>query len=200
MKFDAEVTRQIRAYLSRGSEQRVTDDAIALAVHNIENLQAIIQIVQEQQSDLQVAWGEVERLREELAAQKNVDMGLCRHCGEWMQREKEPVERELTYSESAEQEALRYYAKLAENPPASKSKTENSYNTRLWRSVRKRSLARSGYRCESCGVNQPELYVHHILPRRDGGKDEMENTMVLCSKCHGRAHMMLRRAKQEPQP
>jgi 5-methylcytosine-specific restriction endonuclease McrA len=32
------------------------------------------------------------------------------------------------------------------------------------------------------------LIVHHIISRRSGGRDNVENLMVLCRKCHNRLH------------
>lgn len=41
-----------------------------------------------------------------------------------------------------------------------------------------------------CGLNPAHKaqHVHHILPRGSGGKDELENLIPLCSKCHGKIH------------
>jgi diadenosine tetraphosphate (Ap4A) HIT family hydrolase len=46
-------------------------------------------------------------------------------------------------------------------------------------------LKRAGFHCELCGVSADErtLEVEHILPRKHGGSDELENLQALCLKC-----------------
>jgi diadenosine tetraphosphate (Ap4A) HIT family hydrolase len=46
-------------------------------------------------------------------------------------------------------------------------------------------LKRAGVHCELCGVSadQRALEVEHILPKQDGGSDELENLQALCSRC-----------------
>lgn len=52
--------------------------------------------------------------------------------------------------------------------------------------VRYEVLKRAGFRCELCGVSAEEraLEVDHILPRRHGGKDGIENLQALCWTCN----------------
>lgn len=53
--------------------------------------------------------------------------------------------------------------------------------------LRRRVLARDGYRCRRCG--QPAESVHHRLPRSRGGDDSPINLVSLCGDgtrgCHG---------------
>lgn len=43
--------------------------------------------------------------------------------------------------------------------------------------------------CEVCGDSvMKELEVHHILPRADGGGNDLRNLVVLCEKCHDKHH------------
>ena len=53
-------------------------------------------------------------------------------------------------------------------------------------SLRYQALKASGGRCASCGVtkNDRPLDVDHIIPRSRGGKNEIANLQVLCSKCN----------------
>ena len=37
--------------------------------------------------------------------------------------------------------------------------------------------------CENCG-KEDELEVHHIIPLVEGGSDDFENFVALCSDCH----------------
>jgi len=48
-------------------------------------------------------------------------------------------------------------------------------------------LSRDGYRCTTCGATR-DLHVHHIVPRREGGPDELSNLVTLCFTCHERLH------------
>jgi ATP adenylyltransferase len=46
-------------------------------------------------------------------------------------------------------------------------------------------LKRAGFHCELCGISADEraLEVEHVVSRKDGGSDEIENLQALCSKC-----------------
>jgi diadenosine tetraphosphate (Ap4A) HIT family hydrolase len=46
-------------------------------------------------------------------------------------------------------------------------------------------LKRAGFHCDLCGVSADEraLEVEHILPKKDGGSNELENLQALCSRC-----------------
>ena len=50
--------------------------------------------------------------------------------------------------------------------------------------------------CELCGRNREKLgnretlAVHHKHPREEGGLDEKNNTLVLCTPCHALFHFM----------
>lgn len=53
-----------------------------------------------------------------------------------------------------------------------------------------RIKARDKYTCQTCGIgyNQPELNaiheVHHIVPVKQGGSDDDNNLILICSNCH----------------
>ncbi|MGD0153413.1 MAG: HNH endonuclease [Thermacetogeniaceae bacterium] len=53
-------------------------------------------------------------------------------------------------------------------------------------SLRFQALKASGGRCALCGATKEErpLDVDHIIPRSRGGKNELSNLQVLCSKCN----------------
>ena len=46
--------------------------------------------------------------------------------------------------------------------------------------------------CEICGkggrADKAGFDLHHLTPRSQGGKDVIENLILLCRKCHNRAH------------
>lgn len=48
-----------------------------------------------------------------------------------------------------------------------------------------------GYVCETCKVslfNGEELHVHHVKPRKDGGKDDIHNLRLVHLYCHQQIH------------
>jgi ATP adenylyltransferase len=53
-------------------------------------------------------------------------------------------------------------------------------------SLQYQALKASGGRCALCGATKDErpLDVDHIIPRSRGGKNELSNLQVLCSKCN----------------
>ena len=52
-----------------------------------------------------------------------------------------------------------------------------------WLQIRQQVLERDGYTRQLCGsINR--LETHHIVPRRKGGLDILENILTLCRKCH----------------
>jgi 5-methylcytosine-specific restriction endonuclease McrA len=50
--------------------------------------------------------------------------------------------------------------------------------------VRTAVLKRDGYRCVNCCQTGTELHVHHIIPRSEGGTNDLGNLVTLCGKCH----------------
>ena len=55
-----------------------------------------------------------------------------------------------------------------------------------WPQIRQAVLQRDGYTCVRCAAKfkKPELSVHHIVPREEGGGDHNANLVTLCHKCH----------------
>src|SRR5690348_14985959 len=53
-------------------------------------------------------------------------------------------------------------------------------------SLRYQASKQAGGRCQLCGITAKEraLDVDHIIPRSRGGKNEVANLQVLCSKCN----------------
>jgi len=55
-------------------------------------------------------------------------------------------------------------------------------------------------KCPLCGhalrdplMPDEELHIHHIVPRKDGGKDDSDNLMLVHLYCHQQAHTLLKR-------
>ena len=61
-------------------------------------------------------------------------------------------------------------------------------SNRLCENLRMAALMRDKYRCRKCGRKNCRLEAHHIIPRKDGGKDSIRNLTTLCEKCHGKVH------------
>lgn len=69
---------------------------------------------------------------------------------------------------------------------------QNSREPARWREVREAALVRDEHKCRRCGASNPaELDVHHLVPRRGGGQDELSNLISLCDGCHAALHLNL---------
>ncbi|WP_317105294.1 HNH endonuclease [Chroococcidiopsis sp. SAG 2025] len=52
-----------------------------------------------------------------------------------------------------------------------------------WREIRQKILQRDNRQCQVCG-KEYSGQVHHILPRSQGGTNDLANLITLCGKCH----------------
>lgn len=59
-----------------------------------------------------------------------------------------------------------------------------------WRKARDVALLRAGHKCEVQvkGCHQKAYHVHHKLRRSQGGTNDPDNLMALCSNCHQWVH------------
>ncbi|EMA31432.1 HNH endonuclease [Halobiforma nitratireducens] len=57
-----------------------------------------------------------------------------------------------------------------------------------WEQLRQETLRRDGYACTRCGADDRTLQAHHVVPRSQGGPDDLENLLTLCRPCHGVIH------------
>jgi 5-methylcytosine-specific restriction endonuclease McrA len=64
----------------------------------------------------------------------------------------------------------------------SMSSLKKSGSTSAWRKLRQVVINRDGC-CQMCGT-EDNLTVDHIVPRRLGGDDNLNNLEVLCSQCN----------------
>lgn len=54
-----------------------------------------------------------------------------------------------------------------------------------WAKIRQIVFERDNYTCQECGKTNGRLAVHHIIPRKDGGQDSMDNLVTVCDGvCH----------------
>lgn len=65
---------------------------------------------------------------------------------------------------------------------ATKSALTSSGSTTLWRKIRSKVLIRDDHTCQICGAMA--THVDHIIPRRLGGTDSMDNLQALCKRCN----------------
>jgi ribosomal protein S27AE len=52
-----------------------------------------------------------------------------------------------------------------------------------WQEIRQEVLRRDHRQCQVCG-KEYSGQVHHIIPRSQGGTNELSNLITLCGKCH----------------
>lgn len=53
-----------------------------------------------------------------------------------------------------------------------------------------RAYIRDNKKCKICGYDRI-VQIHHILPRCEGGKDDLNNLITLCPNCHSLVHRKL---------
>lgn len=53
----------------------------------------------------------------------------------------------------------------------------------VWRNIRRLVLERDDCSCRICG-KENSGQVHHIIPKRSGGTDQLSNLVTLCGRCH----------------
>ena len=56
--------------------------------------------------------------------------------------------------------------------------------------ARKMATSHYGNKCQICGFDTV-INVHHIVPRSSGGKNRLDNLIVLCPNHHAMAHLNL---------
>ncbi len=58
-----------------------------------------------------------------------------------------------------------------------------------WSEIRRAVLSRDGHRCQIPGcISDTNLTIHHIVPKSDGGSNEISNLVTLCEGCHRDIH------------
>lgn len=54
--------------------------------------------------------------------------------------------------------------------------------------VKAACLNRDNYTCQCCKTKKGTLHAHHIIYRRNGGADTLDNLITLCEECHKKLH------------
>lgn len=61
-------------------------------------------------------------------------------------------------------------------------------SNKLDENLRLATLMRDGFKCTECGKSKVRLEAHHIVWKRRGGKDALDNLKTLCVRCHKAVH------------
>lgn len=67
----------------------------------------------------------------------------------------------------------------------------NYYASPEWRKLRRVCLDRDHYTCQRCDkrMKAADLQAHHLIPRAEGGPDDLPNLLTLCNPCHDYAEV-----------
>lgn len=68
------------------------------------------------------------------------------------------------------------------------------YSSNKWKKLKMECRKEYDFTCQMCGVKSKSVHVHHMIPRRLGGPDELTNLITLCGSCHIKTEALLRRA------
>lgn len=66
------------------------------------------------------------------------------------------------------------------------STNRKEFSNKRWWS--KKVKEANGEACQKCGWNKAECDVHHKIPKAQGGRNTVENGIVLCPNCHREEH------------
>lgn len=87
-----------------------------------------------------------------------------------------------------ERQSAKQRGELAHNWKGGKTEAEDRRMQGWeWRMRRKECYHRDEYKCQDCGVHchhKVRIQAHHIIPRRLGGTDNLDNLVTLCASCH----------------
>ncbi len=73
---------------------------------------------------------------------------------------------------------------LHEEEDAATRYKQKGGSTKARQKIKETLIARDGERCISCGAKEVPLTLDHIHPIALGGKNELENSQLLCIPCH----------------
>lgn len=92
-----------------------------------------------------------------------------------------------------------------------KSELNRRLDTAEWRRTRKEVYARDNWICQDCRCKcknsadakndgRKKIQAHHLLARRDGGTDTLDNLITLCMSCHHKRESALKERRAEGKP
>ena len=69
-----------------------------------------------------------------------------------------------------------------------KNAYQRGYCGKKWAATRKQVIVRDCSKCQACGkiVVGKDAQVDHVIPKKRGGTDDLENLCLLCLTCHAR--------------
>lgn len=117
---------------------------------------------------------------------------FCSHncCSEWISERQKQIEmnKKKNKSEIKEKPLSKRENELIQlkEKRIRKNKKRNKY-IREFKVIRDEILERDNHICIECGSDD-NLQIHHIVHRKNGGKNESENLQTLCAKCHSEKH------------
>lgn len=71
---------------------------------------------------------------------------------------------------------------------------KRDYKYTISKELREQVLERDNNKCQAC--RKEGLEVHHIQPKRLGGKDELKNLLTVCHLCHVRLDYLIIKAEK----
>ena len=74
------------------------------------------------------------------------------------------------------------------NSPHSKDITKISSILEFSKRTAVKILKRMKAKCSLCGWDESTGDIHHIIPKKDGGTDDMNNLIYICPNCHRVCH------------
>ncbi|MCB8924054.1 MAG: HNH endonuclease [Ardenticatenaceae bacterium] len=63
-----------------------------------------------------------------------------------------------------------------------------SYPVKEQDQIRLLALRRDQYTCQHCQTKNVDLQVHHVVPVKQGGQEQLDNLITLCHSCHHKIH------------
>jgi 5-methylcytosine-specific restriction endonuclease McrA len=71
------------------------------------------------------------------------------------------------------------------------------YNQLTWKETEIVVFNRDRCKCMACFKRSKSLTCHHIIPRCEGGSDDIDNLITLCIKCHNEIEQTAIRSRFE---
>ena len=71
--------------------------------------------------------------------------------------------------------------------------------TMFWVTISGECFKRDRYSCVKCSSGE-KIECHHIKPIKDGGNNQLDNLITLCSKCHKIEHSHVRNVARKHKP
>jgi hypothetical protein len=63
-------------------------------------------------------------------------------------------------------------------------KKRNIKEEEKWKAHKLIITAKFNYKCVYCNKPAMGSQIHHLIHRKDGGTDDLENLVLLCGRCH----------------